>query len=957
MTDDICGGGQNSLDSWQQAMRVFEDWVDADAARQADLIARLAARDAAAHTHLLELIAADREAEGRHFLGADAIGDAQPLAEDAPPPDLAGERIGAWRLDHLLGAGGSGQVWLAVRCDGRHVGRAAIKLLRGTASDRQAQQRFAREGRLLARLQHAHIARLLDIGETLQGQRYLVLEYVDGERLDHWCDRHQANIETRLRLFLQVCDAAAYAHANLIVHRDLKPSNILVDGEGDAKLLDFGIAKLIEEDETGEAAELTRAGGAVFTPEYAAPEQFSGEPATAATDVYSLGVVLYLLLSGRRPYGEQAVTPAQFARTLSQREPPRLSAAAAEKSEDTEQRAKARGATAGQLRRSLRGDLETIVACALKLNPAERYATAQTFGDDVRRYLRHQPIRARADSSWYRARKFVRRHWVGVAATAACLIVAAIGVGFVLVAERKAQREAARAEAVQQFLIGLFKEADPGRAQGKTLAVRDLLARGEHDLRGQLDNEPSTKLVLLDVLGNIYQQLGDSPKAVELTGVASELAAKQFGTESLEYGDALAALADAQKEAGQLGEAEANYHIAVGVLGRHADTRAKDLAMISADLAFVYSETNREDEALHAMNAALPAIAKEWGEGSWEYAQNQSVLAGILSGNGQKAAALDVYAQLEPKLGAVAPEHALDAAVVRANQAFTLWQAGRLADCERTVHTAVAEFDRLTGPDNSYAVLALRILGSAYVDAGDYASAARTFDEAVTRAGRAYGTDAPEYALNQLFRANTFVLTGRAAEAAAAMHDAVQVADSKPGLTAGEVRAVKRRYGLSLLWSGDARHARELLEELARQDKDAPEIDAKAGTTLLYLAGARFADGDPRQAVATAQAAAERFAKAQEPDAQGLALLTQALATAATGQADAAQALVDEADAKLREKMSASHPKLNYVPIVRGQLLRAAGREQEADAIERPAREKLKRSSGIVLPDKLFMLY
>ena len=326
MNETISNGEGESQAAWHEAMRVFDEWADADASRQAELIAALAARNAAAHAHLLELIAADRAAEGRHFLAADAIGDAQPLTDEAVAADLAGERFGAWRLDMLLGAGGSGQVWLATRCDGLHTGRAAIKLLRGAASDRQAQQRFAREGRLLARLQHPHVARLLDVGESAQGQRYLVLEFVDGERIDHWCDHQRATIETRLRLFLQVCDAVAYAHANLIVHRDLKPSNILVGADGEAKLLDFGIAKLLEgEADAEDAGELTRAGSAVFTPEYAAPEQFGGEPATAATDVYSLGVVLYLLLSGRRPYGEGNCTPLQWAQTISASAPRRLS--------------------------------------------------------------------------------------------------------------------------------------------------------------------------------------------------------------------------------------------------------------------------------------------------------------------------------------------------------------------------------------------------------------------------------------------------------------------------------------------------------------------------------------------------------------------------------------------------------------------------------------------------------
>jgi len=958
VADDRRGDEDDARNSWHEAMRVFEEWVDADGARQAQLLARLVARDAAAHAHLLELIAADRAAEGRHFLEADAIGDAQPLEEAPAPQDLAGERVGAWRLDHLLGSGGSGQVWLGMRCDGRHAGRAAIKLLRGGASDRQAQQRFAREGRLLARLQHAHIARLLDVGESAQGQRYLVLEYVDGERIDHWCDRQQASVEARLHLFLQICAAVAYAHANLIVHRDLKPSNILVDTSGAAKLLDFGIAKLIEDDGgEDDTAELTRVGGAVFTPEYAAPEQFAGAPATVATDVYSLGVVFYLLLSGRRPHGGCNTAPALWARTLSEHEPRRLSSAAADKGEDTERHAQARGMTPEQLRRSLRGDLETIATCALKKAPAERYATVQAFADDVRRYLQHQPIRAHADSTWYRARKFVRRHRIGVAASVLAALGVAAGVVGVLRAERVAVREAARAQAVQQFLIGLFQEADPARAQGEKRSVGDLLDRGEKNLRATLDGEPQTKLALLGALGSIRMQLGDGRKAVALAQDAHELAAREFGADSLDAGDALAGLADAQLNASDFVAAEKSQVQARDVLRGYADVRAKELAMIDAHLAFVYMQTDRDAAALEQYQAALPQIEKLYGAQSWELANQKSLLASLYSRMNRPADAAALYASLEPQLDAVPPEHALDAAEIRGNEGYVLMRLGRTAECEAVLRKVVAEYDRLAGPDNNYAVAALRTLGYAQAEAGDYAKAAATFGELVARTRRAFGADTGEYALNESFHIGPMLMTGQAGEAEAIMRTALGTAHSASGLTTSEQRGIERRYTLTLIWNGKAGQAFDMLKRILAYERENQEPAFKLASTLLYLAGVQNALERYADARASAHEAVEIYVRLGRRSDAGLVQLTEALAISAQGFSAEALGMVDAAETNLFTRFAADSPKLLLAAVIRAQILREAGRETEAAAMDESARTALKQRVGVELPARLVMLF
>ena len=330
----------------------------------------------------------------------------------ADQPGLAGKAIGGYTLIEPIAEGGMGSVWLAERSDGRFEGRAAVKFLNLALLGRGGGERFRREGSILARLAHPHIAQLLDAGVSASGQPYLILEHVDGEHIDRYCDHHRLDIEARIRLLLDVLAAVAHAHANLIVHRDIKPSNVLVWTDGKVKLLDFGIAKLLQDEAGGGATtSLTREGGAVLTPQYAAPEQVTGGMVTTATDVYALGVLLYVLLSGQHPAGAGHHSPADLVKAIVDTDPPRVSdAVALAKAEGEVLSAFTnRATTLDKLRRTLRGDLDTIVSRALKKNPSERYASVAALGDDLRHYLRQEAISARADTSTYRAAKFVRR--------------------------------------------------------------------------------------------------------------------------------------------------------------------------------------------------------------------------------------------------------------------------------------------------------------------------------------------------------------------------------------------------------------------------------------------------------------------------------------------------------------------------------------------------------------------
>lgn len=437
---------------WQRLNPLLDELLDMEAGPRAARLAALHALEPELAAELEALLARDAELAGNDFLATTAL-----AALDGPP--LApGQTVGAYTLEREIGRGGMGSVWLARRTDGRYEGQVAIKFLSTGLLGHGDAGRFAREGQILARLAHPHIARLIDAGVAQEGsasQPYLVLEYVDGQPIDRYCEQQRLDTTQRVQLFLDVLAAVAHAHNRLILHRDLKPSNILVDQAGQVKLLDFGIAKLLgdaTQAETGAApTELTQRAGRAFTPQFAAPEQLQGGDVTTATDVYALGVLLYLLLSG----GKHPTTGATLQgaalermRAVIEEEPKRLS--------DQLRAGDPRGA------RALRGDLDTIVAKALKKAPAERYANAAALADDLRRWLAHEPIAARPDSRAYRLAKFLRRHRLGVAAGGVATLSLTVGIGLALWKAQEAQAQRVQAEGLIEFMLGdLRKKLEP----------------------------------------------------------------------------------------------------------------------------------------------------------------------------------------------------------------------------------------------------------------------------------------------------------------------------------------------------------------------------------------------------------------------------------------------------------------------------------------------------------------
>ncbi len=525
-----------SPDQWQALSPYLDQALAMTDDDRPAWLSELAERDPALATHLRALLNEHRILAQEGFLENSPVTTSKVTG-------LAGQTVGPYTLISQIGQGGMGSVWLAERNDGRFKRKVAVKFIHIAQMGKGGEARFQREGSILGRLAHPHIAELVDAGVSTSGQPYLVLEFVEGEHIDRYCDQQSLGVEARIRLFLDVLGAVAHAHSNLIVHRDLKPSNVLVSKEGQVKLLDFGIAKLLEgEGEDGAATLLTVEGGRAMTPEYAAPEQVTGAPVTTATDVYALGVLLYVLLTGQHPAGKNLRSPAELVKAIVDMEPTRPSDAvntAGTDSEETTAKAARRATVPEKLSRLLRGDLDTIVTKALKKNPPERYASVTALADELGRYLKHEPISARPDTLGYRAAKFVRRNRTAVVLASLVLIAVLAGVTGTLLQARTARRqrdlafrERDRASRITEFMTRMFKVSDPSEARGNSVTAREILDKASNEIDTGLAKDLEMQAQMMNVMGNVYFSLGLYPRAESLLTRAVDVRRRALGTKN-----------------------------------------------------------------------------------------------------------------------------------------------------------------------------------------------------------------------------------------------------------------------------------------------------------------------------------------------------------------------------------------------------------------------------------------
>ena len=735
-----------------------------------------------------------------------------PLTE-LPEVSLEGHRIGAYTLVSPIGRGGMGTVWLAERSDGRFVGNVAIKLLNLGLLGRDAEARFRREGSILARLTHTHIAHLVDAGVSSMKQPYLVLEHVEGLHIDEYCDRHALGLEARLRLFLDVLDAVAHAHANLIVHRDIKPSNVLVRTDGHVKLLDFGIAKLIGADE--DSAGMT-VGGQPLTPAFAAPEQMTGGTITTATDVFALGVLLYVLLGGPRPTAARGESPAGFFEFDSRR----LS--------DVAPNGKA-----------LRGDLDTIVGKALKMAPDERYACVSAFADDLRAYLRHEPVSARPDTLAYRVSKFVRRHSGAVTATACVALLMASLVGFYtarLASERdRARVEAQKSATVSELLTSLLTGADPYASRDPEPTVRNILDAGAERVSKDLRDQPALKAEMMTVIGRVYQRLGLYEKAMPLLDEAVAIG-RSRREETVQLAQSLNDLGVLRRERGDLSEATSLLEDALKIRRTLLGRENKDVAVTLVELGRAYEDRRMDVRAEALFREALEIREKVFGDAHRETSTSKSALALVLWGRGDIASAEPLFRQSLATSRAVLSDDHPNVSSGLNNLGLVLLDKGDYAGAEPMFRESLAIKRKNLGDSHPSLGPTLSNLAAVLREQGKLDEARSLLEEALAVTRRSLGDGHQSIAGFEVNLARVHLAQGDPVEAERLLRDALKRQERTSAPDDWRLAVTQSTLGASLIEQGDYRAAEPLLIAATQVLKDVPGRQGReAAATRLRL--------------------------------------------------------------------------------------------------------------------------
>lgn len=631
-----------SLAVSERVEELFLAATDLDPQEQDAFLRRACGSDEALRKEVRSLLTASNRAKdyfhtlaNRFGLTSIFEGDLERLEQDV---------IGAYRLIRLLGRGGMGAVYLAERADEQFEKQVALKVLPFGVSDEEAKARFFAERQILAHLEHPGIARLLDGGVTERGTPYFVMEYVAGQHIDLYCDEQRLDVDARLELFSRVCDAVQFAHSNLVVHRDLKPSNILVTESREVRLVDFGIAKLV--DTQTKDATLTRMGRVPMTPAFASPEMARGETVTTGSDVYALGVLLFGLLSGHTPYRLVGLSDEKVRETICYYDPPPASGVACTDAEwcgkDDEKKiisaldiAEARATTPVHLRNRLRGDLDTILAKALRKEIDQRYRSVEQFAEDIRRYQEGLPIVARAPTLSYRAAKFVGRHKAGVGAAAlvaaALIAVAGLTTLYAVTTAEHARQIAAerdKAEQIKDFMLSIFELSGPNQTKGKTITARELLDRGTKRVRSELGGQPGRQAVLLSAIAKVYSELSLFDEAKPLLEEASRLYLETSGETSADYAETIELLALNFELQGAYDDAERLAKHAIEIRGALGDLEplAKSLLRRGA----IQHRKGLLDEAEALYREALRIQREHYPEDREAIAQSLSNMGALL---------------------------------------------------------------------------------------------------------------------------------------------------------------------------------------------------------------------------------------------------------------------------------------------------------------------------------------
>jgi serine/threonine-protein kinase len=643
----------------------------------------------------------------------DAVADAIIRSGDAE--FSPGTLIGPYRLVRELGRGGMAVVWLAERADGAFTREVALKLPQRLHFNRDLAERFSRERDILARLKHPNIALLYDAGITSDDQAYLALEFVEGQSITQYCDRHRLSIAGRVSLFLQVLDAVQFAHTNLVIHRDLKPSNILVSDDGQVHLLDFGIAKLLHDAaDTASESQLTRVGGRVLTLDYASPEQIRGEVLTTATDIYSLGVVLYELVVGKQPYRLKLKSAAQLEQAIVDAEWVPASRAV------SDARPLAVGLRSRRaLQRLLSGDLDAVISKAMARSPRARFGTAQAFHQDIQRHLAGVPVEARSPSSVLIAARFLRKHSTMSALVSLLVIALSTATITAIYSARDERAQRQRADTTRDFLRDIFSQNGPEKTDGARLTAGELLERSGNRLDTEFKSDPVTKAVLLTEIGNVYLSLGlhdqARPYATRAIAVLEPLR-DNFARDYLVAEDLLAEIlaeSDAWSEAIDLANriipfARANPQAHDGWSGRFLGHRAMAQRQLGA-----------LDKSEKDILQALAEMKSSGAEHSEYYVNTLADLGTLYLDQGNDKRALDMFLEVGQRDQEFSTEPKVNHLVGEYKVALAYNRLGETAASIRILEPLVLRFDALVGAHYDRTIRARNLLAQDYAIQGD----------------------------------------------------------------------------------------------------------------------------------------------------------------------------------------------------------------------------------------------
>jgi serine/threonine protein kinase/tetratricopeptide (TPR) repeat protein len=701
--------------------------------------------------------------------------------------DRSGQVLGSWKLRRRLGGGGMSDVYLAERI-GEYSHQVAVKLVRPGLVSRADHNRLRAERQILARLNHRNIARLLDGGTTSDGIPYLVMEYVDGERIDLYCDRHRLPIKERLALFRGVCAAVHAAHQNLVVHRDLKPSNILVTRDRTLKLLDFGIAKLMEVREATHTLALTQADVRLFTPGHASPEQVKGELITTATDVYLLGVLLYELLTGRRPFEMRDARLSEMEQIICNQSPPLPSSTMNPRAVTPIDRlriddsADARNTTPQKLRRELAGDLDNIVMKALRKEPERRYTSADELAADLRRFEIGQPVIARRDTWRYRSGKFVRRHSVAVGASAA-LVALLAGVATVMTLQARrldqqrtiAEQERHRSDETARFLAGLFEVADPTEAQGREITAREILGRGALRIQQELKDAPKTQANLMETIGRVYLSLGLNAEARPQLEKALVMREQLFTGDHESKASNLAALGKLEQAAGRTEIAAKHYQDALAMNERLHGRRHLAVAQSLEELGRLQKEKGEFRSAEKTLRESLDLFTELDGPKSTRVSSVMNELAQVIERRGDVRGAEDLYRQaLAIDRATLTSDHP-QVAFQAHNLATILQSRGAFDEARPLFEESTAVLRRVLGEKHPDTLDALGNYGRFLLAAGDLPAAEEVLRQVLSTDIEVRGTSHSAVGYDHVNLANLLHLKGEYAEAEKEFREALKI--------------------------------------------------------------------------------------------------------------------------------------------------------------------------------------